>query len=62
MVRSSETAYEDYPYKNPLKIYWASVTGCRKVKSKMVNKNMKFRSHKNEPSNLGINRIFCFMK
>jgi len=33
MVRSSETAYEDYPYKNPLKIYWASVTGCRKINS-----------------------------
>lgn len=27
----SETSYKDYPYKNPVKIYWASVTGCRKV-------------------------------
>ena len=27
-------AYEDYPFKNPLKIYWASVTGSRKVRSK----------------------------
>ena len=24
-------AYEDYPWKNPLRIYWASVTGSRKV-------------------------------
>ena len=26
-------AYEDYPWKNPLRIYWASVTGSRKVSS-----------------------------
>ena len=29
-------AYEDYPWKNPLRIYWASVTGSRKVSNPVL--------------------------
>lgn len=40
-------AYEDYPWKNPLKIYWASVTGSRKVKlrASAINYNKPDSSH-----------------
>ncbi|CAG5097172.1 Oidioi.mRNA.OKI2018_I69.XSR.g14964.t2.cds [Oikopleura dioica] len=28
--------YCDYPHSNPLKIYWASATGCRKISSEQM--------------------------